>query len=138
MKALSLAAVVVARLVAVATATDLRARRVPIWLTLGGIVGGLCLAVSSGPVALHQSVLGLGVGMGVLLPLVLLGGFGWGDALLLGTIGAWQGGWFVLVTAFWMAMAGAVLALLFAWRKHRTLPYVPAIAIGALIALMTT
>ena len=138
MSTLPLAATVVIGVVAIAAATDLRSRCVPAWLTIGGIVAGLLVAFLSGPAAAHHSALGLAVGMGVLLPLVLLGGFGWGDALLLGTIGTWQGGWFVLVTALWMALAGGGLAVLCRWRKQRTLPYAPAIAIGALIALLTT
>ncbi len=61
---------------------------------------------------------------------------GAGDAVVL-AIGA-LGGWpFVLWAAWWGALAGAVLALVARWRGQRWFPYVPALAAGALITLLT-
>jgi prepilin signal peptidase PulO-like enzyme (type II secretory pathway) len=132
-----IAALVVVAILAVATFTDLKGRRVPIWLTCGGMAAGLIVAATQGGPALLDSALGMAVGALVLLPFVFLGGFGGGDALLLGAIGAWYGWLFVLWALWWTALAGGVLALVAWWRKQRSFPYVPAIAIGTLLAMAT-
>lgn len=120
----------------IATVTDIRSRKVPRWVTIGSIALALLVAAFTGPDALLQSVLGLLVGGLLLLPFVLLGGFGLADALLLAAIGAWQGWQFVLYTSVWMAILGGVLAII-AWQKAcRRLPYAPAIALGAILALL--
>lgn len=126
---------VVIYVLVVASIMDIRARKVQRWLTLGAIVAGLLAAGVAGLAALQQSLLGMLVGGLLLLPLVLLRGFGSADALLLAAIGAWLGWEFVLRAAFWAALTGGVLALV-AWRRgYRTFPYVPALLIGAAIAL---
>lgn len=132
----ALATPVVLVLLAIATTTDLRRRQVPAWVTFGGIVGGLLVAALSGWDALWLSLLGLAVGGLLLAPLVWRGGFGPADALLLAAIGAWQGWQFALWTAWWAALAGAALAVI-AWRRgQRTFAYVPALALGAVLALL--
>lgn len=124
-------------ILAFATVTDLRSRLVPAWLTFGGTAAGLIVAAVSGWNALQMSVLGLMVGGLILLPFVVAGGFGSADALLLATVGAWCGWEFVLWTAWWAALAGAVLAVAAHRRGQRTFPYVPAITIGVVITLFT-
>jgi Flp pilus assembly protein protease CpaA len=47
------------------------------------------------------------LGASLLLPLVRRGGFGGGDALVLGAVGAWRGWQFVVWTALSAALAGA-------------------------------
>ena len=47
------------------------------------------------------------LGASLLLPFVRTGGFG-GDALVLGAVGVWRGRQFVVWTAWWAALAGAV------------------------------
>lgn len=137
MIASALAAPVLAVVLVAATVTDLHRRRVPAVLTLGGASAGLLAAALDGRAALAASVVGLLVGGLLLLPFVVRGGFGAADALLLATIGAWQGWQFVLWTAWWTALAGAVLALVAAWRGRRVFPYVPAIAAGAALAALS-
>jgi prepilin peptidase CpaA len=128
---------VIGVLLIVATVTDLRRREVPGWLTVGAIGTGLLVAAAAGPDVLLMSALGLVVGGLLLLPFVIRGGFGAADALLLAALGAWQGWQFVLWTAWWAALAGAGLAVV-AWRRgQRTFPYVPAIASGAAMALLS-
>ncbi|MFN8472781.1 MAG: prepilin peptidase [Anaerolineae bacterium] len=119
----------------IAAVTDVRSRKVPRWLTTGSMALALLVAASGGSDALLRSVLGLLVGGLLLLPFVLLGGFGLADALLLGAVGAWQGWDFVLHAAAWMALIGGALALAVRWRGGRNFPYVPAIACGAVLAL---
>lgn len=118
----------------VAAVVDLRQRQLPAWLTLGGTASGVVVATVGGLGSLELSVSGLLVGEGILLPFALLGGVGWADVLLLGAVGAWEGWYFAIRTALWTALTGAILAVV-AWRRgRRVFPYVPAIAVGALIA----
>ena len=127
---------VLATVLLAATVTDLRTRHVPGWLTLGTIGAGAFVAALTGAEALRSSLIGLVVGGAILLPFVLRGGFGPADALLLAAIGAWLGWEFALRTAWWAALAGAALALVARCRGRRIFPYVPAIAVGALLALL--
>lgn len=121
-----------------ATWTDLRQREVPAWLSLGAIAGGLIAAILLGNGALAAALLGLVVGALPLAPFVALGAFGGADLLLLAAIGTWEGWSFVLRALWWTALAGGTLALLARWRGQRTLPYVPAIAVGAALAYLTS
>jgi prepilin peptidase CpaA len=67
--------------------------------------------VFGGWVALGWSVIGFFIGLGLLLIPYLLGGMGAGDVKLLALIGALKGSVFVLDTAIFMAILGAVIAL---------------------------
>ncbi|MDE3075685.1 MAG: prepilin peptidase [Chloroflexota bacterium] len=119
-----------------ASVSDLRSRQVPLWLMLGSLVLAVVIAAAHGTSAVVQAAIGLAVGFTVPLPLVLLGGLGGADALLLGTVGAWVGWRLALWTAWWAAIAGAIIALVL-WRLgRRTFAYVPAIAVGFLLAIL--
>ncbi|HLG71096.1 MAG TPA: A24 family peptidase [Chloroflexota bacterium] len=122
-------------LLAVALVTDVRERRAPLWLTVSGIAGGLLAnALLRQPLA--ASAIGAAAGGALLLPAVALGWVGAGDALLLAAVGAWDGWRFALWTVWWGSIAGGLLGLI-AWRlRKRTLPYVPALAIGALVSAL--
>lgn len=120
----------------IATWTDLRQREVPAWLSLGAIAGGLIAAAALGREALGAALLGLVVGVLPLAPFVALGAFGGADALLLAAVGTWEGWSFVLRALWWMALAGAVIALIARQRGLRTFPYVPAIVLGTVVALI--
>jgi Flp pilus assembly protein protease CpaA len=140
---------------AAATLCDLRSRRVPAWLTGGGIAAGVLVAAWAGPQALTASLAGAAVGGLMFLPFVWRGWLGGADALLLAAVGAWQGWRVALWAAWWTAVAGALLALAVwgwrAWRSRRgaaigtrtggaaraePFPYVPAILAGAALALV--
>jgi prepilin signal peptidase PulO-like enzyme (type II secretory pathway) len=111
-----------------ATVWDVRSRRVPLWLTLGGTVIGLTLSILGGTHVFTLGILGFAAGIILLLPLVLRSGFG----------GAWLGWPTVLWAAWWSALVGAGLALVY-WRHgNNSLPYVPAIAAGAIVTLLLT
>jgi prepilin peptidase CpaA len=127
---------VVLVLLLVATVSDLRWRQVPAWLTFGGIGAGVLVAAVSGWGTLQLSLLGALVGGLLLTPFVLLRAFGSADALLLAGIGAWHGGHVALWTAWWAALAGAAFALVAYKCGQRTFPYVPAIALGGVLALL--
>ncbi len=120
----------------IGTAYDLRWRRVPAWLTLGGIVSGFAAAGLAGGAGLFGSLAGAAVGGLLFAPLVFLGGMGAGDALLLAAVGAWTGAMFVLQVTSWGALFGAVAAVVL-WRLgRREFPYVPAISAGAIAAVV--
>lgn len=72
--------------------TDLRSRRIPNWLTVSGFVAGVVLStVLGGKTGLASSLLGTLVGLGLLLPFVLLRSLGAGDWKLAGALGAFAG-----------------------------------------------
>jgi len=132
------ARLVVGILLVVATVADLRTRRIPLWLTVGGSGAGLIVGAVTGFASFEVSLMGFAVGTVLFVPFVLRGGFGGADALVLGMVGAWLGWPLVLWAAWWAAIAGGGLAIVVWSRGRRTLPYVPAIAIGTGIALFVT
>jgi|SRR5215467_1022968 len=79
-------------LAAVAGWTDFRTRRIPNWLTVSGFVAGVAIHVFlEGWGGLKTSLLGTLVGLGLLLPFVLLRSLGAGDWKLAGALGAFTG-----------------------------------------------
>jgi len=72
--------------------TDWRSRRIPNWLTVSGAVLGLMLQTFFGRwPGLRTSLLGLVLGLGLLLPFVLLRSLGAGDWKLAGALGTFAG-----------------------------------------------
>ena len=99
-------------LVATAAATDVRARRIPNWLTLTVALSGLGQSVT--PLAVTspaQSIYGLLAGFGVTFLLYSVGGRGAGDVKLTAGIGAWLGPWPVLIVLAAAAVVSLVLAV---------------------------
>jgi prepilin peptidase CpaA len=79
-------------LCAVAGYTDWRTRRIPNWLTISALLGGIVLNAALGGISgLKSSLLGAGLGLLVLLPFVLLRALGAGDWKLAGALGACVG-----------------------------------------------
>jgi len=145
---------------AVATATDLRARRIPNALSVGTFIAGFVLAAFAGLEGVTSSAQGAGLALAMLLPLYVFRGLGAGDVKLMAAIGALKGPEFVLFTFAWAAVFGGgmalvgllrsrklVLALFHLWqfkffpRPDGTfitagrMPYAPAIALGAMLTL---
>jgi prepilin peptidase CpaA len=72
--------------------TDFRSRRIPNWLTVPGLAAGVALNTGAGGLnGLKLSLLGAGLGLLLLLPLVLLRSLGAGDWKLAGALGAFVG-----------------------------------------------
>ncbi|MBL8216854.1 MAG: prepilin peptidase [Bryobacterales bacterium] len=99
-------------LVLSAAATDLRNRRIPNSLTVGGVVAGLVLNLGiNGMIGARASLLGLALGFVVLLPPFLLRGGGAGDVKLMAAVGALAGPLNTFSIFILTAIFGGVLAL---------------------------
>ncbi len=141
--------------VAVATVTDLRARRIPNWLVLPFLPAGIVVSAwLHGWHGVEQSFEGVGLGILIYGILYWKFGMGAGDVKLCAAIGAWIGPSQFLIAAVLTALAGglviliwaacrAVLRLLnpekreelaFSRLMESKMPYAPAIAIGTLMS----
>lgn len=97
---------------AVATFTDLRSRRIPNWLVLPFLATGI---VTSGWLqgwhGVGQSFEGLGLGVLIFGFLFWIGGMGAGDVKLCAAIGAWVGPGQMLLALVLTGIAGGLMAV---------------------------
>jgi prepilin peptidase CpaA len=99
-------------LLSICVLTDLRSRKIYNAVLLPFLcLGYVFNMVNSGLNGLEQSFLGTIVGFSILLIPFFLGGMGAGDVKLLAVIGSIKGLMFVVMAAFYMALAGGILAL---------------------------
>lgn len=105
--------------------TDLRWRRIPNWLTYPVVPVGVGLhALAGGWPEAKLSLLGLALGLGLLLPFVLLRSLGGGDWKLVGALGAfvgWRDLFNVLVATFLINALIAIVLIVARKRIWRTL-----------------
>ena len=105
--------------------SDLRSRRIPNWLTVPAfVVGVVGNTVLGGWGGLKSSLLGAVVGLGLLLPFVLVRSLGAGDWKLAGALGAFVGpGLLVDLLLLSVFVAGVMAAALVVYRGrvHQTL-----------------
>ena len=108
----------------VAAWIDGRQLRVPNWITLPMVIGGLVYCMSVGGwQGLGCGLLGMCVGLLCLLPLYVVGGMGAGDVKLMAGVGAWLG-WKITFYAFCVStVVGAIMAVAMvlyrrSFRKH--------------------
>jgi prepilin peptidase CpaA len=91
---------------------DWRTRRIPNWLTVSGAFAGLMAnAILQGWRGALFSLEGAGLALVLLLPLVLLRGFGAGDWKLMGAMGAVLGWREMLAVLFASAVISGVMAV---------------------------
>ena len=144
-----------------AVVTDLRARRISNRTTYPAMLAGLAANTAFGGwEGLSASGMGLLVGLGIMLIPFVMGAMGAGDVKLMAAIGALKGPHFVLTVAVYAALAGGLLAIFYLLRERRvgatlrylsigwvsalgskgakagSIPYAPAIAAGAFLALL--
>lgn len=143
-----------------AVVEDLRSRNISNWTSGGAVAAGLVLhSINTGVRGLGYAALGAVIGFGVFLVFYLLGGMGGGDVKLMAGFGALLGAGSILQAALFTALCGGVMAVLYlagrgAWRMLRPaaapgpnlnpearraaecIPYAPAIALGAWLALL--
>ncbi len=92
---------------------DWKARRIPNWLTFGGLA--IILSFNTfhfGTEGFINSLLGFVSGIGLLLIPYLLGGMGAGDVKLLGTVGAIAGYKGIVVIFFYTAISGLIIGII--------------------------
>ena len=99
---------------------DWRYRRIPNWLTVSGLVAGLGVnSALFGWAGAKSSLLGAGLGLGLLLPFVLLRSLGAGDWKLAGALGACLGpGQLVTVLMGTVLMAGVMALAVVIWKRR--------------------
>lgn len=103
---------------AIATFTDLRSRRIPNWLVLPFMVVGVVVSgLVNGAQGIGQSLEGLGLGALLYGILCALGGMGMGDVKLVAAIGAWIGPSQLIVALVLTAFAGGIMAICWALAK---------------------
>jgi prepilin peptidase CpaA len=112
-------------LTSLAAVWDWRYRRIPNWLTISGAVGGITLhSVLGGWHGVAFALAGMGLALGLLLPLVYLRALGAGDWKLMGAVGTfmgWQLFLFVLLGSILVAGIMAMLQMIRADRVSDTL-----------------
>ncbi len=100
---------------AVATFTDLRSRRIPNWLVFPFLLAGIVVSGAlHGWAGVGHSLEGMALGLAVFGPLAWLGGMGMGDVKLCAAIGAWIGPGQLMLALVITGMAGGVMALCWA------------------------
>ena len=121
-----------------AVVEDLRRRRLPNWLTAGGVAAGMACAAWGGWRGLGMAAAGAAVGFLLLLPFHLMGAMGGGDIKLMAAYGALLGPSGILLAGVFAAVFGGLsaAAALAGNRRARAIPYAPAIVLGAWISLL--
>jgi len=100
---------------AVATVTDLRSRRIPNWLVVPFMVAGILVSVATrGWHGLFHSLEGLALGALLFGVLAVMGGMGMGDVKLCAAIGAWVGPGQLAVALVVTGIVGGIMAICWA------------------------
>lgn len=105
---------------AAATFTDLRSRRIPNWLVVPFLAAGIVVSAwMHGWHGVGQSLAGFALGAAIFGLLFCMGGMGMGDVKLCAAVGAWVGPWQLMIALVMTGLAGGVIAL--AWAAYRGL-----------------
>src|SRR6266849_4799383 len=92
----------------VAAACDVRWRRIPNWLTLSALVGGVLVALG-----------GAAIGLCVLLPFYLIHAMGAGDVKLLAGLGSLVGPQAMVSLVIYAALVGGAISVVMLARRGR-------------------
>lgn len=100
---------------AVATFTDLRSRRIPNWLVVPFLPAGVAVSAwLHGWHGVGQSLGGFAMGAAIFGLLFCLGGMGMGDVKLCAAVGAWIGPSQLMIALVITGLAGGVMAVCWA------------------------
>src|ERR1700734_3319754 len=104
----------------VAAWSDLRTRRIPNWLTVAGVFLGIAVHTRiSGWHGTATSLEGVGLGLVLLLPLVLMRALGAGDWKLMGALGAFLGPILLLYVLLGSVLVSGLMAIVEVMRTRR-------------------
>jgi len=100
--------------------TDWRSRRIPNWLTVPALFLGVGVnTLALGWVGAKDALLGAGLGLGLLLPFVLLRALGGGDWKLVGALGAFLGPpRLIEVLLIAVLTAGVMAVVVIVWKRR--------------------
>lgn len=100
--------------------TDWRSRRIPNWLTVPALVLGIAAnTLATGWDGAKESLLGAALGLGLLLPFVLIRSLGAGDWKLVGALGAFLGpSRLTTVLLGTILVAGLMAVVLIVWKRR--------------------
>ena len=100
--------------------TDLRWRRIPNWLTYPAIPCAVILhSIGGGWHGARLSLLGTALGLGLLLPFVLIRSLGGGDWKLVGGLGAFFGPARLMEVLVWAVLINGIMAVcLIIWKRR--------------------
>ncbi len=102
-------------LLLIASWQDIRHYRIPNTLVFSGVVIGLLLNTfcpqDMGGLGIFPSLVGMGIGLAILLPLYMIRAMGAGDIKLMAMIGAFVGPSSILMITVYVLLAGGILAL---------------------------
>jgi prepilin peptidase CpaA len=100
---------------AIATFTDLRSRRIPNWLVFPFLLAGIVVSGwLHGWHGIGQSMAGLGLGALLFGILFFMGGMGMGDVKLCAAIGAWVGPRQLITAIVLTGITGGIMAVCWA------------------------
>lgn len=118
---------------------DLEHKILPNVLTLPGLALGLIFALVGFNLSFLQSLLGAGVGFGLIFIIALIsrGGMGMGDAKLMALIGAFLGWKAIFYVLFGASLVGSVVGIVYLYvtkqDRKTPIPFGPFLAFAALI-----
>ncbi len=100
--------------------TDWRSRRIPNWLTVPALLLGIgANSLALGRSGAKEALLGAGLGLGLLLPFVLIRSLGGGDWKLVGALGAFLGPpRLIAVLVVTIFVAGAMAVVMVVWKRR--------------------
>ena len=103
-----------------AAVLDWRYRRIPNWLTVSGLLAGIAVNTALfGLAGMKAGLLGVALGLGLLLPFVLLRSLGAGDWKLAGALGASLGPRELMTVLMGTILVAGVMALaVVIWRRR--------------------
>lgn len=101
-------------IIGIAAYTDLRYRRIPNWLAVTGLTGGMVVSLlEQGAYGAGQAAAGAAVAFGLMLLLHLGGALGAGDVKLFAAVGAAGGIWLTLNIIIYSILFAGLIAVVF-------------------------